>query len=312
VRVVAGLDQQPILLSSERWPDYVGSPRELRRLRRHLGCGPSDGVVVVWGPERDTITAAEEVRLRYVEATDGVPNETRQPFPDGSTDFERILPGPDRMYPDTDSPPIRMTRERVAGLQAALPPPPWVREERYAAAGVPRETIHYLIRRNGAALVDRVVEQAGADLRRACFLLGEQLKGLRRAGVAVDALTPERWCELFEALGRRPALWGARLRLVEALAAAPYKGVEQVLAEQGLNVDPVGWEEQVEQSVVALLPDHAPAVPEGLVRFHMGPLMYRLRGLVPAREVRAAVERALEGAPQRTPQPTAEQRRSQR
>ena len=44
---------------------------------------------------------------------DGIPNETRQPFEDGSTDFERILPGPDRMYPDTDSPPSRVTRERV-------------------------------------------------------------------------------------------------------------------------------------------------------------------------------------------------------
>ena len=34
-----------------------------------------------------------------------MPFETRQPFEDGHTDFERILPGPDRMYPDTDSPP---------------------------------------------------------------------------------------------------------------------------------------------------------------------------------------------------------------
>ena len=141
---------------------------------------------MVWGPEQDTLTAAEEVRLRYVDAIDGIPNETRQPFEDGSTDFERILPGPDRMYPDTDSPPQRITRERVEGLGSALAERPWMREERYGAVGVPREVIHYLIRRGGARLVDLVVAECDADLRRACFFFGERVKGLRREGLAVD------------------------------------------------------------------------------------------------------------------------------
>jgi glutamyl-tRNA(Gln) amidotransferase subunit E len=121
IRVIAGLDQQPILYHSEKWPDYQGSLRELRRIRSRLGCGPEEPVVIIWGAEEDTRTAVEEIRLRYVDALDGVPHETRQPFADGSTDFERILPGPDRMYPDTDSPPTRVTRDRVERLGAALP-----------------------------------------------------------------------------------------------------------------------------------------------------------------------------------------------
>ena len=48
-------------------------------MRAQMHCNPEDGVVVVWGPEEDTLTAAEEVRLRYVDAIDGIPNETRQP-----------------------------------------------------------------------------------------------------------------------------------------------------------------------------------------------------------------------------------------
>ncbi len=151
VRVVACLDQEPILLHSEDWPAQEGFQGELQRIRDYLRCGPKDSFVIVWGPLDDTVTAAGEIRIRFEQALEGIPNETRQPFPDGSTDFERILPGPDRMYPDTDSPPIRMTRERVARLQAALPPPPWVREEQYRAVGVPRSTSHYLIRRTFAA-----------------------------------------------------------------------------------------------------------------------------------------------------------------
>ena len=112
----------------------------------------------------------------------GVPNETRQPFADGSTDFERILPGPDRMYPDTDSPPTRVTRERVARLRAGLAERPWEREARYSAAGVADPVIHFLIRRGGAAIVDRLARETGADLKQACFLLGEKLVYLRREG----------------------------------------------------------------------------------------------------------------------------------
>ena len=58
----------------------------------------------------------------------GIPRETRQALKDGTTDFERVLPGPDRMYPDTDLPLIPVEEERIARIEAALPEPPWERE----------------------------------------------------------------------------------------------------------------------------------------------------------------------------------------
>ena len=210
MRVISGLDQAPILLSGEKWPDYRGALQELRRVRTRLHCEADDAVVVVWGPEEDCLTAADEIRLRYVDAVGGVPNETRQPFEDGSTDFERILPGPDRMYPDTDSPPTRVTRERVAGLQANLAEEPWKREARYAAVGVPGGDRLLPDPPGDAALVDRVVAECGANLRQACFLFGERLVGLRRAGSRSTRFRRTRWCEFFRAVAERPVLFEAR------------------------------------------------------------------------------------------------------
>jgi len=303
VRVIAGLDQQPILLHSEKWPDYLRAQQELQSIRAALGSGPRDSIVVVWGPLEDTMTAVEEIRLRYVDAIDGVPHETRQPLPNGSTDFERILPGPDRMYPDTDSPPVRITRERVQRLECGLPPVPWVREERYAAAGVARSTIHFLIRRNGAALVDRVVEECGADLSRACRFFGEQLKGLRRAGIPVDAVPLARWCELFSLAGERPVLWEALPDLVARMAATPDRPVEQVLADLGLDGPEPEWRELVQAMLETERPDHDADGPGSRIRFSMGRIMPGLRGRVPGRLVRVEVEarisartRAREGA----------------
>jgi glutamyl-tRNA(Gln) amidotransferase subunit E len=344
IRVIAGLDQHPILIHTEKWPDCHRSLQELRRVRAHLHCNPEDGMVVVWGPEEDTITAADEVRLRYVDAINGVPNETRQPFADGSTDFERILPGPDRMYPDTDSPPTRVTRERVEGLQGSLAPRPWEREARYTAAGVPTSTTHFLIRRGGARLVDLVTERCRVSsearspesevnnlghrtpdaghrtpdvVKQACVLFGERLKGLRRAGVAVDAIADDRWCELFEAACKRQVLWQACDLIVRAMAATPDKPVAMLLAEHRLGSPPEGWPGRlpaaVNDAAVKLYRrprswDRRPELADGrtlkstsdtghrtpddvdrLFRFAMGHAMRELRGRVPALEVADAV-----------------------
>jgi glutamyl-tRNA(Gln) amidotransferase subunit E len=294
VRVIAGLDQHPILLHSEKWPDYQGWLQELRRVRTRLRCESDDAVVVVWGPGEDTVTAVNEVRLRYGDATAGIPNETRQPFPDGSTDFERILPGPDRMYPDTDSPPSRVTQERVERLRVALAPRPWEREARYGAAGVPRDTIHYLIRRGAAALVDRVVDEAGADLRQACFLFGERLKGLRRAGVAVDKIPAERWCELFGLAREQPVLWQAWQPIVRNMAAAPAASVTSIVAEAGLGTAPDGWPERLPSLLDAAAHEAYDNSAARLARLALGKAMAVLRGRVDATEVATALAAHME------------------
>jgi glutamyl-tRNA(Gln) amidotransferase subunit E len=295
VRVIAGLDQQPILFHGEKWPDHETSARELRNLRRRLACGPDDALVVVWGPEEDTVTAIDEIRLRYADAVDGIPNETRQPFADGSTDFERILPGPDRMYPDTDSPPQRVTRDRVERLQVGLPPAPWDREARYRAAGAPVGTIHYLIRRGGARLVDLVADRAGADLRLACELLGERAKGLRRAGVPVAAISDARWVELFRLLGERPVLVEAFDRLARRAAAAPDDELATWISAEGLGEAPDGWRERAAASADSAELDHPDGTAEQRVRRAMGAVMPGLRGRVPGSEVADVVREVVAG-----------------
>jgi glutamyl-tRNA(Gln) amidotransferase subunit E len=294
VRVIAGLDQRPIMLQSEKWPDYRGAIQELRKVRARLHCESADAVIVIWGPEEDTVTAANEVRLRYIDAIRGIPNETRQPFPDGTTDFERILPGPDRMYPDTDSPPTRVTRERVAHLRAGLPEPPWVREERYAAAGVTLPVIHYLIRRGGADMVDRLVREAGADLKKTCFLFGEKLVYLRRAGVPVDAIPFERWAELSRLLTEIPLLREAWELIVRRVALTPAGSVSDVVAGQGLGLEPSGWRTRIPEIVERAESRAYSSDRDRIFRIALGDAMDALRGRVPAAEVSAELRRALE------------------
>jgi len=291
VRVIATLDQAPVLLHSDAWPDYPGSADELNRMRKAIRCESDDALVVIRGATEDTLTAAREIQLRYADAIEGIPHETRQPLEEEHTDFERILPGPDRMYPDTDSPPQRITRGRVEGLQLSLPEPPWEREVRYVSAGISQNTAHYLIRRGGARLVDRMVEECGAELRRACLFFGEELKGIRRAGIAVDQVTDERWCELFRLVLDKPVLWEARQSLVNEMAHHTSATVEMLMNDLDLGEEPTGWSD-----VLTATAEKAPQNldPEARHRYLMGQMMYQLRGRVPAATVVGAVDSVME------------------
>jgi glutamyl-tRNA(Gln) amidotransferase subunit E len=138
VQVIACLEARPFMISSSV-SGYGLGPADWRHLRSALGADAEDGIVVVWGPEEDVDTAAREILIRAREAFDGVPSETRQAFADGTSGFERILPGAERMYPDTDTPPVPIPDVWVAEVEARLPERPWESQDRFVARGLEPE-----------------------------------------------------------------------------------------------------------------------------------------------------------------------------
>jgi len=198
IRVIACLDEAPIVLSGALLPEFPAKHRVMERLRKRLHLNPEDDYFIVFGPEADCRTAAEEIRLRFVDAVKGVPQETRQALTGGFTTFERILPGPDRMYPDTDSPPTRITQERVAAARARLRPTPWERLRRYGAWRVPVETTEFLIRRGGAQIVDALVQLTGVDGLVAAIEIGQRAKAMRRSGIPMERLGVAEWVQVFD------------------------------------------------------------------------------------------------------------------
>ncbi|HKV89656.1 MAG TPA: Glu-tRNA(Gln) amidotransferase subunit GatE, partial [Thermoplasmata archaeon] len=95
-------------------------------VRTRLGAsGEHDAFVLVAAPTNEVAARAlEAVRSRARGALLGIPSETRDPLPDGRTRYSRPLPGRDRMYPETDVPPVAVTEERLRTLRARLPERP--------------------------------------------------------------------------------------------------------------------------------------------------------------------------------------------
>jgi glutamyl-tRNA(Gln) amidotransferase subunit E len=295
IRVIACLDQHPVVLCGARLPEFPRMHQVRDRIRKRLRVGPNDQFFLVHGPEQDCQTAALEIRARWVDATQGVPKETRQALVGGHTTFERILPGPDRMYPDTDSPPTRVTRERVEALRAKLPAPPWDRLRSFGEWGVPAETTSFLIRRGKAAVVEEVVRQTGVDGLTAAIEIGQRAKALRRRGVPTERLGVEQWIRIFEQYAAAKIPREGIAALATVVAHNPELGGDAAREAVGIRLQaPDHWHPELDRVSLEAFRAGREAPRDIRLRYLAGQARRMLAGKAPAKEVAALVAARLE------------------
>jgi glutamyl-tRNA(Gln) amidotransferase subunit E len=190
VRVVACLTKLPNMVHSDSLSETLSSSR-WDSVRKAVRATADDTVVVVWGPAEDVKTAVQEIAIRAREATVGVPSETRQALRDGTNGFERILPGPDRMYPDTDLPPKQVTEERLEAIRLRLPTPVWTREAWYRELGLPADVVEVLSISPLAGFFEMLVKEWKIDPVAAAVALIQFPKRLKKKGLDPAHLTEE-------------------------------------------------------------------------------------------------------------------------
>ena len=194
LKVIACIDK-PNMTHSESLDSLI-NPKDLTALQRQLGSNPDDAQVILWGPEEDMATALETVEERCRLAFQGVPNETRKSFENGTTIFERVLPGPDRMYPDTDSAPIPITETLIEKARQNLPLDTATRIEQLKTWGIPADTYPYILKRNLFPLIARIVSDYDLPPRFVGTLIGHDLKSIEGTSSSETPFEPQRLLDL--------------------------------------------------------------------------------------------------------------------
>ncbi len=190
VRVIACLTSIPNIIHSDG-AELTLLSSEGQKIRRFVGAEDNDTLVIVWGSPTDAEMAASEIIIRAKEATIGIPSETRQALRDGTNGFERILPGPSRMYPDTDLPPKKITEERKAEIKSNLPEFLWDRENFYRTSGVPEDIIKRLSISPLAVLFKRVIEELRVSPSLAATAIMNYPKVLSKKGLDIRILSDQ-------------------------------------------------------------------------------------------------------------------------
>ena len=174
LKVIACLER-PNMSHSEEIDHRVGTG-VFQHLRKRMNAGEKDALMLLWGPEEDIPTAIETVEERCQMAFTEVPRETRKTFPDGTTVFERVLPGPDRMYPDTDSAPIALDKKYIEQRRNNLPEEVIDRYHKLKEWNVPEDTYTYIFSKDLYPLIRKTATDLGYDPRFIGTFIGHSFK----------------------------------------------------------------------------------------------------------------------------------------
>ena len=283
------------LLHSDELPGQGIDDALLAQLREDLGAREPDALVLIAAPNRARAEEAlARVHARAAAALRGVPGETRDPLPDGRTRYSRPLPGRDRMYPETDIPPLGVSADRLAAVAARLPERPEELRRRLAELhGLPEEAVRQIQREDRVELFEQLTgaPHPAASVAR---LLTQEIPSLESElpegrWERVDAALLDRLLRAVEE--GRFSKEGIRPVLAAFVGGAP--SLEEAVGSVGL--EPVATEDlqRLAERVVA---DNAALIAEkGVQAFSplMGDLMKQVRGRIDGRAVAEALRTAL-------------------
>jgi glutamyl-tRNA(Gln) amidotransferase subunit E len=174
LKVIACLEM-PNMCHSEEFEPVINE-KDWETIRKKLGSGENDAQIIIWGPQDDIPTALETIEERCIMAFAGIPNETRKSFENGTTIFERVLPGADRMYPDTDSAPIPLEDETIARLGSNLPQEVIERYRIMKEWGIPEDTYTYIFKKDLFPLIEKIIGELEYKPAFVGTLFGHKLK----------------------------------------------------------------------------------------------------------------------------------------
>lgn len=174
LKVIACLEKPNMVHSEELEPKVIAE--NFSKLKELFSANENDAQIIFWAPDKDIPTALETIEERCNMAFEGVPKETRKSFSDGTTIFERVLPGADRMYPDTDSAPIPLEDKYIEKLSKTIPSDVIDRYNQLKKWNIPEDTYTFILRNNLYPLIERIIKELKLNPVFVGTFIGHRLK----------------------------------------------------------------------------------------------------------------------------------------
>jgi len=109
------------IFHSDELPNYGIEEKDVEMVKNILSVKLNDAFFVIAAPLSKIDFVIESIIQRINQAMKGVPPETRLATPTGETIFLRPRPGASRMYPETDIPPILVTKKELEIARSNIP-----------------------------------------------------------------------------------------------------------------------------------------------------------------------------------------------
>ncbi len=202
----------------------ISSP-QAKKIKERIRCKNDD----------DFILCANERILKSVmeragKAFEGVQREVRKALPDGSTEYMRPMPGAARLYPETDVPPIPITKKRIGRIRKNLPELPEKKIERFVSYGISEEQTRQIVSSKNESRFEFFAEKYPAGIVARIFL--NVLPEMEEKGMAVNDETIE---EILYALNKGKFAKEALPKLLRYCSKNPDTSIDEAIKECGIE-----------------------------------------------------------------------------
>ena len=283
------------IFHTDELPAYGLTVDEVNQLGRIMKRETLDAVVFVADTLENSTDALKAVAQRAREAVKGVPEETRAANPDGTTRYMRPRPGAARMYPETDVPPIQLTREYLKKLRSQLPELPEQKMRRLMKEyGLNRKLAKQILDSEYGDLFEAVAKETGVSPTVMAVALTETLKALRREGINVEAVTDGQFRELFGLIGSGETTKEAIPEIITWLSKNEGATAKEAIESLGLAMI---FQKEIERIIDDLIERNKSLVEErgkGAFGPLMGMVMKKVRGRVKAEMVSGILKKRLQ------------------
>ncbi|RLF63828.1 MAG: Glu-tRNA(Gln) amidotransferase GatDE subunit E [Thermoplasmata archaeon] len=243
------------IMHSDELPNYGISEEEVEMVREKIGCRNMDAFVISSGEKKVARTCIEAVITRAAMAFD-MEGEVRKALPDGTTKYMRPIAGAERMYPETDVPPVFIEPDRIKRLKSELPETfddKILRYEKYGLGKDEAEQIVYggkdelfepLVKKHDPKAIARIllhvlpeIERKGHDIKNLAGRIDEVLEGLEKGMFSKDGID----------------------KIMECWAGKPDASLEEIIKECGIEAMN---KEDLRKEIKSILKEHASIVAE--------------------------------------------------
>ena len=280
------------IFHSDELPNYGIEQSYVDDLRSFLGMtGENDAFVICAAREKKATDALEAAVIRANEALEGVPEETRDPLPDGTTKYSRPLPGAARMYPETDVPPTTITDERLQQVRDNMPEFPEQIEKRLVDQyGINQQQARQIVRQSNDELFERIAQdRAMAPIAATMFL--NAYSEMEHDGIDTHVFTDDDILGLFVMLKDGRFAKEALPSILREMATGT--ATEDAIKKLGVEAVDAGEAAAIIEKIVNERADFVREKGMGAIGGLMGPVMGALRGKIDGKQANQLLTEAI-------------------
>jgi len=274
------------IFHTDEMPAYGVTAEEVEALRKAVNAEEDDAVVFVADKQENIEDALKAVVERARESLKGVPDETRNANPNGTTRFMRPRPGSARMYPETDIPPMPITEDYVEEVKASLPELPEQKLERLMKeCKLNQKLAKQVLDAEYSELFDLIVKESRVSATTVAAFLTETITALKRDGVQIGNVSEEELRGIFKSVGSGKLMKEALSDVFVWLSKNEGKNLEDAMASLDLKTVSRG---DLGALVDKVISEHKKLIQErgeASLGPLMGVVMKELRGKIDAGEV---------------------------